>query len=59
MTAILDVISRVGFPIFVGVWLLVRTDALLIQLRDTLMALTAELRSVRTEERGNRGRQER
>jgi hypothetical protein len=40
-----DFIGRVGFPVFVAVWLLVRSDKILRALTDAVTKLTAVLES--------------
>lgn len=44
---ITKVVSSVGFPIAVAVWLLVRTDALLREVRDAVRDLTTALKGLK------------
>lgn len=40
-----EFISRVGFPIFVAVWMLVRTEKVLRSLTEAVVALTATVQA--------------
>jgi hypothetical protein len=43
LTEVADFIGRVGFPVFVAVWLLARSDKILRALTDAVVKLTAVL----------------
>lgn len=42
---IADLISRVGFPIFVALWLLIRSDKIMLELRDAVKELKTYLQN--------------